>query len=167
LCGCSGKPSASDNPPAATAPAAPAKPQFDFGTLELVPKNGSGKEATLHLTFKGGSQKPVLIGLLIKDQQNGSNACYAFHNMSNHDRSLVTDAGVGATSMGERKSVANNQCELVNEGSVAAAEQDGITATFHIRFRPAFRGPKHIWVVPEDGSGNGPQMQAVGDWTVQ
>jgi len=167
LSGCSGKEANPESAPATAPPAASATPTFDFGKAKLAPDNGSGMEATLRITLSGGTQKPALIGMLIKDRQNGSNACYPFHNLTNGARSLVTDAGAGVTLIDGARSTANSQCQLLADGTQVIQDTNGITAVYHVRFLPSFKGLKHIWVAPEDGIGNGPEMQMVGDWTVK
>jgi hypothetical protein len=68
LCACSPKPptkeTAKDAPPAAP-------PRFDFGSIEMSPASGSGREATFRVAFKSGSQKPALVGLLINTIRDG------------------------------------------------------------------------------------------------
>jgi len=146
--------------------AVPAAPKFDFGAPELTPTTGSGKEATFTVNLKGGSQKPAMIGMLINGRQNGEAACYVFRNLTNSDDILVADAGSGSSAMGEKKSLANKQCELRKEGTTSTSDASGVTATFHIRFKSGFAGPKHVWVAPTDAAGNGPELKQAGDWTV-
>ena len=165
--GCSSTPSGSVKDAAsAAAPAAPAKPLLDFGTVDVAPASGSGREATLRVSVKAGPQKPAMIWLLINDRQNGGDACYVSRNLVTNDNSLVADTGSGAISLGKEKSVANRQCELLRNGTDSTADASGIVATFHVRFRPGFRGSKHTWVMPTDAVGNG-QLKQAGDWTVQ
>jgi hypothetical protein len=160
----SSQPAASEKQ--APAAAVPTKPRFDFGDPELTPASGNGKEVTFTVRLKGGTEKPAMIGLLINSRQNGESACYVFRNFTNDDNMLVADAGTGSTAMGNKKSLANKQCELLKEGTDSTSDPNGVAATFHIRFKSAFTGPKHVWVAPTDGAGNGPELKQVADWTV-
>src|SRR6266581_1547694 len=67
------------------------------------------------------------------------------------DNFLVADAGAGQLPLGKQTSVKNRQCELLHAGTTSADDGAAIKATFHIRFLPAFRGAKHVWVMPGDG----------------
>ena len=167
LCGCSSKPGPREGSDASASRSAPAKPQYDFGTVELSPTAGSGREATVHVTIKPGSQRPSLIGLLFQTCQCGGDACYVFRDIANNENRLLADNGSGWVPHGKGQSVANRQCELLHDGTASAEDAWGIKTTFHIRFRPGFQGAKHIWAVLADGNGNGPEMKQVGDWTVK
>jgi hypothetical protein len=163
--GCSSpKPAAPEQQ--APSAAAPAKPRFNFGAPELTPSTGSGNEATFTVKLRGGSEQPAMIGMLINERQNGEAACYVFSNLTNADNMLVADAGTGSVVMGAKKSLANKQCELLKEGTSSTADASGVVATFHVRFKSGFKGPKHVWVAPTDGAGNGPELKQAGDWTV-
>jgi hypothetical protein len=165
LCGCS--PTPSDRDAAAVAPTAtPAKALPEFGAAEISPASGSGREATFRVTVKPGPQKPLLIGLLINDRLNGEAACYVFRNLNSKETLLVADSGAGSTPLGQSTSVTNRQCELLRDGTDSSEDGSGSTATFHLRFRPAFRGDKHMWVAPSDAAGKGPELKQVGGWIV-
>jgi hypothetical protein len=83
------------------------------------------------------------VGLLINDRPNGGDACYVLQNLTNNQILLVADAGAGATPL-TGKSVANRQCEVLRNGTIATEDASGVTATFHVRFLPGFRGAKHL-----------------------
>jgi hypothetical protein len=133
----------------------------------MSPATGNGREATFRVVFKSGSQKPALVGLLVHTAPDGGSACYVFRNVLANDTFLVGDSGSGQILLGAKDSVSNKQCEVLRDGTASSDDGPGLVATFHIRFRPAFRGDRQVWVVPEDASGKGPEMKHVGSWTVQ
>ena len=145
----------------------PAK--LDFGEARVSPKAGSGREGRFRvsLTPRPGGLKPAVVGLLINDRQNGENACYVFRSLALKVSMLVPDSGLGSTGLGESESVGNRQCELLREGTSSTSSDSEVTADFHIRFRPEFRGARHLWVIGQDEQGHGVEFQAVGDWTVE
>src|SRR5215216_4705153 len=75
------------------------QPKFDFGTVAISPNSGKGRDALLHVTVSGGSQKPGFLGLLINATQNGEHGCYVMQNFVGDDILLVLDSGVGTVSL--------------------------------------------------------------------
>jgi hypothetical protein len=155
--------------PSQGAPSSAAVPgALDFGNASATPKTGNGREGRFRVVFtrKPGGAQASTIGLLINDRQNGENACYAFRSVVMNASMLVLDSGIGSTPISDAPSVGNHQCELLSDTKSSLTDTE-VVAEFHIRFRPEFRGPKHLWAIGQDDQGRGAEFQTVGEWTVE
>ena len=147
--------------------AAEAKP--DFGKLSVTPKSGAGLDGVFHLVLekKPGVKPPLLLGLLINDRENGEHACYVYQNLPADSTTLVNDSGLGVIPL-EAKSIGNQQCEVLQEGtSISTANPSQISVDLHLRFRPAFKGEKHLYGIALDSQNQGTDLEPLGLWKVE
>jgi hypothetical protein len=139
-----------------------------FGEFRVSPNSGSGNDRVFRVSILHNPdiRNTAFVGLLINEQEDGTNACYVFRNVTNGESTLVTDSGFGSTSLGSMQSVGNRQCELLRDGTTSSADASGITVDFHVRFRRTFGGMKRLYVIVRDAQDRGSQLKPAGEWVV-
>ena len=139
-----------------------------FGGLTVTPDEGSGKAQvfTVRLDQAPNRPEPVFLGLLINGRDTGAEACYLFAHVPTRRPRLVHDSGSGAREATGKEVVANRQCELHADGPAITRQGQTIEARFRVVFRPAFAGPKKLFVVAEDAAGTSTGIQMAGNFVV-
>ena len=99
--------------------------------------------------------------------KRGVGACYPVWELGKNQGGLVNDNGQGSRPLGPVGTVGNTQCELLAPGSAFEADRETITATFHLRFRETFQGPKEMYVFREGPRQDDPELKPVGWWWVR
>jgi len=137
-----------------------------FGALSVTPSSGAGADQLVHLALSraAGTPMPVLIGLLVSDRVDGSNAFYLLKDSSANTASLVADSRPGAMPLGIAGSVANQQSELLKGRTKNSTPSRKWNSTS--TFRAKFHEIKRHYLVAEDANGAGPSLKAAGEWTV-
>jgi len=150
------------------APAPAPEITLDFGKLSVTPATGTGMQGVFKVVLdkKSGGPTPVQIGLLINEVQNGERSCYIYQNVVANETALVNDSGAGSVRL-EGKSIGNNQCEVLQDGTSSSSDQSRVSVNLHIRFRPEFKGAKQLYVIALDDQNRGTGLEQLGSWTVQ
>ena len=163
IAGCSRQPASpgSSETPVATTPAVPAI------TVTATPSAGRGAERVFEIKAltRPGTGLPSLVGLLINSTMNGANGCYLYGAVANSKMMLVNDNGTGTKPL-TGASIANNQCELVQDQSSVSASGSDVIVKAHVRFKPAFAGPKKLYVVAYDERQATDGLRPAGQWEV-
>jgi hypothetical protein len=151
---------------------APPPPKPGWSDVQFTPNTGEGSEAVFRVSLRlpspqRGGSKVVLVGVLINNRLDGGNACYVYRDLVNNDDRLVADDVSGSTLRGAAPSVANNQCEVLRDGSSATLDASELHWSLHVRFRPAFRGRKEIYLIQQDANGAYSDFKTMGQWTVE
>jgi hypothetical protein len=165
LHGCSGSSEKGEQQQAVAPVTAPGP---SFGMLSVEPQSGTGRDQIFHVKLERttSSPAPALIGMLVSTGPVGTDACYVFAALDG-TMMLVNDTGTGSKNLARAASVSNRQCDLLKAGSGVNTSETAISADFHLRFRPAFKGTKDIFIVAQDVAGAGPGLQAAGKWTLE
>jgi hypothetical protein len=140
-----------------------------FGGLTVTPDEGAGKSQVFVVRFDQAANRPTptFIGLLINDRDTGAEACYLFAHLETGRPRLVNDSGSGAKELTGQETVANQQCELRPDGPSLTRQGQTVEARFPVVFKPAFAGPKKLFVVAENASGVSTGIQMAGSYIVQ
>ena len=155
-----------------------------WGTANSVPSNvsvspntGSGPGGTLAFTFADTGGIPDLSSVWMQfgtprnqagGDSNPPNTCFITYSPALHILELNDDTGLLGYSghPGDGTSIFNSQCSLDLSQSSAVAGAN-LVVTVAIRFRPAYTGPRGIWMQAMDNAGGGiTGMQQEGSWTV-
>ena len=67
---------------------------------------------------------------------------------------------------GESTSLSNSQCTILGSGSSAGVIGDQLTVNLNTVFKPAFAGPKGVWLGVQTAGGQSSNWQALGIWQV-
>jgi hypothetical protein len=166
VCGCTSTPEdatpAANATPAATAPA-------EFGALTVTPATGQARDQvfTVHLQRAPGSPVPFLVGLLINAGASGNGACYIFNAPGTARILLVNDSGSGSQEAAAAPSVGNTQCDVLADQPVSTVTNDAVSVSFHVRFKPGFKGAKLLYAIAQDANGGGTGLRAAGQFKIE
>ena len=123
--------------------------------VSVSPSGGTGSNATLVLTYSDSDGFADLnYGfVLINNVINARNSCYVLYNRPMNALYLGTDDGVslqGPLTLGTAGTIENSQCILAGSGSSVSASGTNLVLTLRLTFKPAFAGPKDIYMSAQD-----------------
>jgi hypothetical protein len=135
--------------------------------ITLAPSSGEGQSAdfTVNLVPAGAVRR---VGVLYNTHIDGRTACYIFYNPVENTFGLMKDSGDSVESLIAGKPlVENRQCALTGAGHARAEiNNDALTLSLAITFKPAFAGPRNSYVYVEYKDGRKPTFQQEGTWLV-
>ena len=141
--------------------------------LGMNPPSGTGSNATLTFTYQDAAAALNLqtAWALINTALDGRAACYVAYYRPGNLLLLIPDNGDGtqATSMvlTGTNSVSNGQCSVSAQGSSATTSGSQLMLNLNITFKPAFAGPKAVWMAAQTLGGQTSPWQALGAWRPQ
>ncbi|MCW5979225.1 MAG: SBBP repeat-containing protein [Bryobacteraceae bacterium] len=146
----------------------PAPPQ----SIAAAPPSGSGISQSFAFTFAddNGFQQLGWVYALFNTQLTGSNSCYIQYRQSDNTLWLRNDAGsawIGPVAVGSSSALENGQCAISAGASSVARQGIALTLTTTLTFKPAFAGPKNIYLYAIDTTGLNSGWQQRGSWTTQ
>ena len=136
----------------------------------MSPASGTESSATLTFTFQDATSALNLqtTWALINTALDGRAACYVAYYRPGNLLLLIPDNGDGAqaTSMAltGTNTLSNSQCTVSAQGSSASTIENQLTLNLNIAFKPAFTGPKVVWMAAGTLSGVTSPWQALGAW---
>jgi hypothetical protein len=136
-------------------------------TVSVSPSSGSGLSQTFNFTVSDPDGYADLKGMMVLIY--GSKACFIYYHLPTNSFSLAQDDGTtwqGLLPVGSSGSQQNSQCQVSAAGASATAVATNLTLTLPITFKPAFAGPKSIYLYTEDQSGLAAGWDLRGAWTV-
>jgi large repetitive protein len=135
--------------------------------ITVVPSSGKGQTAVVTVKLIPAD---VLrrVGILYNSELDGTNACYVLYNPADNTFGLVKDSGEGVESpIAEKPLVGNSQCALATGHNTRAHIKNNVLAiSLAITFKPAFAGPRNVYVYEEYKDGRKPTFQKEGTWLV-
>ena len=127
--------------------------------IGMTPASGSTANAMLTLTYQDASSASNIqtAWALINLALDGRNACYVAYYQPGNQVYLVPDNGDGSQATGMvltgSNSVSNSQCTVSAQGSSVAMNGPDLIVTLNITFKPAFAGPKDVWMAVQTVGG--------------
>ncbi|PWU04654.1 MAG: hypothetical protein C5B51_16365 [Terriglobia bacterium] len=138
--------------------------------LSMLPASGSGSAQTFAVTVAdgGGFSAINYISFLINSGLNGANGCWVLYNRAANTLQLANDAATGFSApmaVGAGSQLSNGQCTLSTATASSAAGGSNVTVRLPLSFAGGFSGPKNVFVLTADNSGQTSGWQAMGSWT--
>lgn len=140
--------------------------------VSVSPSSGSTSSPVLTFTYQDSSSALNLqtAWALINTALDGRTSCYVAYYRPGNLLFLFPDNGDGAqaTSMilTGTNSVSNSQCTVFAQGSSATVSGALLTLNLTITFKPAFTGPKAVWMAVQTLAAQTSPWQALGAWRV-
>jgi hypothetical protein len=140
------------------------------GTPQVVsvsPNAGTGSAQTFTFLYSDTVIASNLsnVALLFNTSVNAAGACYVVYSISSSSVALISDSGVGSSSLplGSSSTLQNSQCVI----GTTSASVSGLSLTFTvaITFKGAFNGAKNIYMEDSTASLNSGFVQ-MGTYTV-
>lgn len=137
--------------------------------VSVTPNSGSGavQTFTIKLSHPGGYKQLSDVRLLINAKMTGVQACYIYYTPMSNSFLLVNDAG-NSTVASELKSgvsIENSQCAVLTKGASATGEGNDLSVTIPVQFKPAFVGPKKLFLYAVASSGETSGLALEGEYT--
>ena len=136
--------------------------------VSMTPSASSTSNPTLAFTFQDvSSAQNLQTGwALINTALDGRSACYVAYYRPGNQVFLYPDNGEGsqATSMvlTGTNSLSNSQCTISAQGSSVTTSGNQLTVNLNITFKPAFTGPKAVWMAVQNLGAQTSPWQALG-----
>ena len=141
--------------------------------IGLNPSSGTSADTTVTFTFQDASAATNLqtAWALINTAIDGRSACSIAYYRPGNQVYLYPDNGDGsqATSMvlTGTNTVSNSQCTILSQGSSVAVNGAQLSVALHITFKPAFSGPKGVWLAVQTlGGAQTSPWESLGAWQV-
>ena len=138
----------------------------------MSPASGSTTNPTITFTYQDATSAANLLTswALINTAIDGRSACYIAYYRPGNQVFLYPDNGDGsqATSMvlTGTNTLSNSQCTVSAQGSTVTSSGATSQVTLNIAFKPAFTGPKGVWMAVQTVAGAVSPWQALGAWRV-
>ena len=138
----------------------------------MSPASGSIANPTITFTYQDATSAANLLTswALINTAIDGRSACYVAYYRPGNQVFLYPDNGDGsqATSMvlTGTNTLSNSQCTVSAQGSTVTSSGATSQVTLNIAFKPAFTGPKGVWMAVQTVAGAVSPWQALGAWRV-
>ncbi len=150
--------------PSAVTPAAPT-------VVSVTPSSGSGAAQTFSLLYSdtNGSQDLAVVQVIFNATLNSVNSCWVQYYRAANELRLISDniqSFFGPLTPGASNSVQNSQCILNATGTSVSQSGSNLTLNLSLTFKPAFAGPKGIFLSATDAGGLVAAFAQRGAWTV-
>jgi hypothetical protein len=133
--------------------------------ITVTPSSGEGPGAAFTLTLAPADRLGNTIGVLFNDRIDGQHSCYVTYDFGKDSFSLINDAGDLAQPFRPPNALMENkQCAVDGSGSTSEIGEHTLALRLAVRFKPAFAGPKNIYVYTEAGTKAG--FESEGTWMV-
>jgi hypothetical protein len=140
--------------------------------VSVNPSSGFNSNSTLALTFQDATSAANLQTgwALINAAIDGRSGCYvAYYGPGNYVY-LYPDNGDGTQAtnvvLTGTNTVSNSQCTISAQGSSVSTSGGQLTLNLNVAFKPAFTGPKGIWMAVQITAGATSPWEALGAWRV-
>ena len=135
----------------------------------VTPSAGTGASQTFSFVVSDadGPAQLVWVHGLINTSIDPARACYFAYNPYHKLLFLQNDAGTYSTGLrlGSSWILENSQCTVSPAASSASLTGTTLTLNVAVTFKPAFTGPKNLYVYGLDIDGSGTGWQLRGTWT--
>jgi hypothetical protein len=141
-------------------------------TVSVTPNSGSGASQTFNLQYSdtagASSLTQVWAYFNATLASPATNACLLYYNTANNQINLLSDNGTVFTpaTLGAATTLQNSQCSLNVATATLAPSGNTLTLNVTVAFKPAFDGPKNVYLHAVDVSGSNSGWQQLGAWTV-
>lgn len=139
----------------------------------MSPASGTTANPTLSLTYQDATSAANLqtAWALINTAIDGRSACYVAYYRPGNQLYLYPDNGDGSQAMSMvlngTNTLSNSQCTISAQGSSVAANGTQLVVNLNVAFKPAFTGPKGVWMATQtNGGAQTSAWQALGVWRV-
>jgi hypothetical protein len=137
-----------------------------------APSNGAGPSSPFIAYVRSPGGEPFLgyVYVLIHNSLVASGSCFIEYNHINRTARLASDSGLtwpAPQAIGTLSIFHNSQCSFdVSKVSLFMFSRF-VTLIFPVQFKPAYAGPKTVFIRAIDRGGLDSGWQAVGSWTAQ
>ncbi len=139
----------------------------------MAPSSGTTADTTLTFTYQDASAATNLqtAWALINTAIDGRSACSIAYYRPGNQVYLFPDNGDGsqATNMilTGTNTVSNSQCTVLSQGSTVTLNGAQLIVALHITFKPAFSGPKGVWMAVQTlGGAQTSSWESLAAWQV-
>jgi len=139
----------------------------------MTPSSGSTANAVLSFTFQDANSATNLqtAWAMVNAALDGRSACYAVYYRPGNQVFLYPDNGdpsqAASMILTGSNTLSNSQCTVSAQGSSAASNGNQLTVNLNIAFKPAFAGPKAVWMAVQTmGGAQTSPWQSLGAWQV-
>ncbi|SPF45636.1 exported hypothetical protein [Candidatus Sulfopaludibacter sp. SbA4] len=141
--------------------------------IGTTPSSGSAASATFAFTFGDANTAANLqtAWALFNTALDGRSACYIAYYRPGNQVLLYPDNGdpskAASMVLAGANTLSNSQCTISAQGSSVAANVSQLTVNLNITFKPAFAGPKAVWMAVQTmGGAQTSQWRPLGAWVV-
>jgi hypothetical protein len=151
---------------AACGPADTPEATVKLPKVNASPSSGEGPQVVISVTVTPTGQLQT-VGVLYNQDLDGRGACYLLYNIESDVFTLINDAGdAGKILPSPGASVENSQCAVAPSNTTTENGHHRVNLRLAITFKPAFAGPKNVYVYTVDKTGKETGFQQQGTWMV-
>ena len=139
--------------------------------VSVTPSSGTGASQVFSFLYSdpAGATDLPWAQMVINGSLNAANGCYVHYDRTYNAVFLLNDDAtvwLGSVDLGTATTLENSQCQLNAATSAASSVGSNLTVNLDLTFKPAFSGPKSVYMQTQDTGGTATGWQLRGTWTV-
>ena len=140
--------------------------------ISVTPNSGAGSSQTFAFQYSdtagAASLQQVWVYFNATLANPANNACLLYYTIATRQINLLGDNGTAwqAATLGSATTLQNSQCSINVAAATAVPSGDALTWNVPMTFKPAYAGPKNVYLHALDAAGASSGWQPFGVWTV-